>query len=64
MKKKTTTYYMCGVNWQEEMEHKPNMYSTLKALKKDNKCWGQCGIVKVEMTATWIEPQDFSKEIE
>lgn len=51
--------YMCGVNWQHEIANGSfHSYNTLEELKAKNECWEECGIVKVTMTAEWVEPQD------
>lgn len=54
--------YMCGVNYQHELDpDNPSpvrLYSTVDALKDSEKCWEECGIVKVEIElAEWVEEQ-------
>lgn len=62
--KASKTLYLCGVDWQHEIGHasdlegKMPLYSSLKRLKAERKCWKECGIVALEVTEkTWPAPQ-------
>lgn len=60
---KTKKSYICGVDWQHEVEecNDVKLYSTVNALKKDRKCWKECGIVELEIKVKkWIEPQNLN----
>lgn len=63
MKKSVTKKaYMCGVDFQHELNH-PCMtpvYSTLKTIKQHRACINECGIVEVEIKVKrWVKKQDF-----
>ena len=63
---KTTKHYLCGVDYQHELEEGlANLYDSVQALKDDGKCWRQCGIVELELDEAgneighiWIQEQD------
>ena len=65
--KQTKILYLDGVDFQHELgETNCTTYASLESLKKQNKCWPQCGVVKIKVTieeVEWLEPQDFDKEI-
>jgi hypothetical protein len=61
-----TYIFMCGVNWQEEMQHPTDMKvaTTEEELKRISPCCQQCGIVRLRVSdPVWIVEQDFSVEI-
>jgi hypothetical protein len=61
-KKVVRKVYVCGVDWQHEMEDVAVLVQpSVEALKKGSasKCWEQCGVVELEVTfKRWVEPQD------
>ena len=65
MKSKIVTVYLCGVDWQHELAAiGGKVWPSVKSLKKDCKCWKQCGIVKLNVTLDkWVSKQDFSRLI-
>jgi len=42
------TKYICGVDFQHELEHGAHFYNSLEGLKNSSQCWEECGIVRVE----------------
>ena len=61
--------YACGVDWQHEfgeasdIEGCYNLYSSIENLKKDKKCYNECGIVELNLSIVkWIEPQNFKED--
>lgn len=58
------TFYIDGVDWQHELGEAADgtkLYPSLKAIKKFNPCWKECGIVKVTVTfedVKWVAEQD------
>ena len=65
-KKISRTGYMCAVDfrWElgEVMDSTP-IYSSVKALKEQRKCWVQCGIIKVKVTGEkMVSPEDFGRK--
>lgn len=65
--KKKVKAYMCATDWIHEIEHTtfPELYYTLGELKKDRKCWKQCGVIEIELTMKkWVIPSDFSNKEE
>lgn len=64
--KESKTGYVCGVDFQHELvndnAHHIELYGSVKALKHHKKCFNQCGILKVTVTAErWLVKQDFKK---
>lgn len=62
--------YICGVDWQHEigeahdLEGKMPFYSTIKELKRDRRCWKECGILEVEVKEVkWRVKQDLLRAI-
>lgn len=56
---------MCGVNFDHELgETVVKVFSSVKELKGDAKCWPDCGIVKVKVyLGKWVKkPVQFSKQ--
>jgi len=57
--------YMCGVDYQCELENDyVKIFVSPEELKKNKVCWEECGIVEVELDLTnvkWIEKQDFCR---
>jgi hypothetical protein len=64
---RVASVFMDGVDWQHEIEHAAGgnrVYASAEDLKKNSKCWPQCGIVEVEVRLVrWVEDQDFGNEI-
>jgi hypothetical protein len=58
-RRETRVYYDCGVNWQHEWgETSVRPYDSLEKLKeRRGSCWKSCGVVKLTVTAEWVEPQ-------
>lgn len=62
---KTTKHYLCGVDYQNEMEMGlAHFYNSLDEIKTKSKCWTECGIIEIELDETgneishkWVEPQ-------
>lgn len=52
-------YYICGTDWNWEPIGDIVFYPTIKALKKERKCWIQCGIIKVTMLPKVIRKEDY-----
>ena len=53
------TFYTCGVDWQHELgETITRLYKTEEAARKWFSCFPKCGLVRLEVTAHWIEPQN------
>lgn len=58
--------YLCGVDYQHELEEGcANLYDSIEELKNDKLCWGECGIVMLELDESgnevshkWIVEQD------
>lgn len=47
---KKITAYLCGTDYYHEIgECTTHTFASVKALKQNNKCWRECGIVKVEV---------------
>lgn len=68
-KKSSKIGYMCGVDFQHEMDPHINegikVYNSIETLKELRTCWKQCGIIKVRVTLEkWELDQDFKREIE
>ena len=64
--KKTTKrkFYVCGVDWQEELGNTSIVfYKSKAALKRSRTCWISCGIVEVTMTGKWAVKQDLGRGI-
>jgi len=62
------TVYICGTDWQHEIGNVKSLslpvYTTVEEMKKNCKCWDECGIIEVEMKfVKWHEPQDYFKNI-
>jgi hypothetical protein len=62
--KETKIFYACGVDWQHELgeasdlEGRMPLYSSIEELKENQKCWKECGIVKIKLTIdSWVEEQ-------
>lgn len=52
------TLYCCGVDYQHELgETTVPFFKSIRSLKKHQKCWKQCGIVKVTMREFWLVKQ-------
>ena len=53
--------YTCGIDFQHELGEVLDyvkVYSTIEDLKRQVKCWEQCGIVELEVSLSkWVEPQ-------
>lgn len=65
-KKESKIGYMCGVNYQHELDddnaHHVELFGSLSALKKKMKCTSECGIVKVKVVLEeWVTPQNFKE---
>ena len=67
-KKVTKTIFVCGGDWRHEMgdpdiKGKLHYFNSLKSLKKDCKCWEECGIVKLKVTfESWeVEEQPINE---
>lgn len=58
--------YMCGVDFQHELGEALGdtpVYSSIEELKREKRCWKQCGIVEVKIQlVSWAEKQNFEKE--
>ena len=59
--------YMCGVDYQHELDEDHNdfvkLYPNLEAFKANKTCWKECGIVKVQVKIEeWLEPQNFGRK--
>lgn len=62
--------YLCGVDWQHEFEEgSADIYNSIEALKDAQHCWGECGIVRLELDESgnevshrWIVEQDLFPE--
>lgn len=60
-----TRHYLCGVDFQHEMdEGLADFYDSVEELKEKKKCWKQCGIVEIFLDESaemisykWIEKQ-------
>lgn len=60
---------MCGVDYQHEWEEGlADLYDSMDELKDSKECWGECGIVSVELDESgneincrWIVKQDLFK---
>lgn len=53
------TYYLCGVDWQHEINDiATKLYSNVEDLKEAKSCWKSCGIVKLTVNAEWIVDQN------
>lgn len=54
--------YMCSIAFDHELGEDPSgtrVYRSLEDLKRDHKCWNECGISVVEITlVNTIEPQE------
>jgi hypothetical protein len=64
--------YLCGVDYQHEMEEGlADFYDSIEKLKQEKRCWPQCGIVEIDLDRDgkeigykWIVKQDlFPKKI-
>lgn len=63
--KMTTKNYLCGVDYQHEMEEGfADFYPSVEELKNNRRCWKNCGIVEIsldesgnEMGHKWILAQ-------
>jgi hypothetical protein len=61
----TTVTYLCGTDYQYEMENGSAIYyDSLEKLKEQSKCWQECGIVELHLNLAgeevghrWIEKQ-------
>ena len=44
--------YMCGTSTTDLHFEKPSveLYSSIKALKKERKCWRECGILELDLS--------------
>ena len=62
-KKVVRKVYVCGVDWQHEMDNCAVLFQpSIKALKAVSPCWEECGIVEINVTLSkWVEPQDLGK---
>lgn len=51
--------YLCGVDWQHDIDQDAEVYASPKLLEDAKGCVVQgCGIVKVKMTEVkWVKPQ-------
>lgn len=51
-KEKPVKLYICATEWNHEMGHLPvhRLYPTVNLLKKEMKCWKECGIIQVEVS--------------
>lgn len=63
MSKQVKYVYMCGIDWQHEMSpelpNAPDIFYTVKALKKARNCWVECGIVRLKVELDkWSVEQD------
>lgn len=52
--------YMCATDFRlewvlDDRARCPEMYKTIKGLKKDRKCWKECGIVEVKLVKTKVK---------
>lgn len=62
----TTVTYLCGVDYQHEMEEGlADFYDSVEKLKAAKPCWKECGIVELhldlagnEVGHKWLVKQD------
>lgn len=62
-------HYLCGTDYQHEMaEGLADFYLSLEEIKVCKKCWGECGIVFIELDESgnevshrWIVEQDYTR---
>lgn len=68
MKKPSKIGYIFGVDFQYHIGEDlspTKIFSSAEILKKETKCWKQCGIVKIEVTEIeWVEKQDFDNVVD
>jgi len=57
-------HYICGIDFQEELEGCLDVFDTVEELKQKKECWPECGIVEMELgeagevvSHTWVVPQ-------
>jgi len=67
---KPLTLYLCGVDWQQEIGHAPDVegrmrfFTSMKKLKAAVSCWDECGILEVAVTPVkWRVKQDLFKNV-
>ena len=61
--------YMCGASFQHDLNEYNGrhcrIYGNLEALKANESCWKECGIVMVELREVgWVEEQDLFNDEE
>lgn len=58
--------YVCYIDYNWELGACPvKFYETLEELKKDHKCWANCGVMEVTMEPRIVkEPERFSQDDE
>ncbi len=60
--------FIDGVDWEHEIPNASwgnTIYYGLEDLKEHNKCWKECGVVKVTLEVKkveWVEAQNFGDD--